>query len=409
MKKFSCLNLILTDWTVVRQDVVVITLLKRLQWRFSVFLVFALDGLNCSLCTSQTRSSDIIKVAAGRTISDPNSVLNTVAFLREESVASAVRLDEDQRNQINAILNETRGQPDIVISAKRGVFNGEREKEKDISNEAKIAMAEGIRRQREIKVNEILDPLQRDRLKQIAYNIEVIRNGLGGAIIDGFLGEDAGVEEYEKPALAVSFDVLQAEYNRARLVIIENSERPILELLTEPQRKLLVSLLGKAFVVQERQVEKLRRSRNQKNKQFGPDPESLLDCLFLIKNTSIAIELGFSQDDVKAIDLFRSHNEGKIDALFSKKQKLRLTQIVNQMELATHGLGPAILEGFLGKAIELEESNRTAIKKLLPDLEQKKQMQLIELDDLARANFLGKLSAVKREKVSNLIGKPFRY
>ncbi len=381
-------------------------------------------GQGAASKTNAPTLRDILSVSTGKSITDPNSVLNTVSFLRSDLIVKEIGLDDGQKLEIKALLDETSGQPNSVTFGPfiSKIPLSQRKSRSQEEKEASTASAKIIRLEREQRINEILDPIQRDRLKQIVYHIEIVRIGLGPALLEGFLGQDAGIEEFEKPALTISFETLQAEFMKSKSIIMEAAQKEILELLTEEQGKLLPLVMGKPFALREDTLERFQRL--DRERQFGmvPDPQSLIESIVLLKNKSIANELGLSEDVVVSIDRIvkdRSASkdridaslivERKVDSMLTLSQKQRLKQIAYRQEVARRGLAASISQGFLGRAIGIDESQRSVLLKKLQSIESKTDEALNQLEDAAKNKFVSQLSSINRQAVTNLLGQPFRF
>ena len=374
-----------------------------------------MQSSNLAQSPNSTTKWDVLSVAEGRAITDPNSILKTVSLLRDESVVKALQLDDVQKTEIVKLLDETRGQPGIVFFPKVTIINGVKDRELIPKEEIEL-MSAVIQRQREQVIREILDPMQCDRLAQIAYNIEVHRAGLASAILDGFLGESAGVEQAERTALAATFELLQSEYANAKSAIMESSENEILAFLTESQRKSIRQVIGKALVLKETHLEKLVRIRNLRVSDL-PDPESVVDSCRLLDNRSILEELDLSQIKTASVLKIRKSKykneseksliEDKIRNLLAPDRVARLRQIAYQLEVAKLGFGATIAKGFLGKAINIEDSQRESILAKLPEIELRNRDSLRQLEILAKNKMMSLLSENKRRTIVNLLGDAF--
>ena len=73
------------------------------------------EGQFASSGTGSPSQRDAILLAIGKSIPNPNLVLKTVAFLRDEVVAGELRLDETQRTEIKKLLDEALRQPGVIF------------------------------------------------------------------------------------------------------------------------------------------------------------------------------------------------------------------------------------------------------------------------------------------------------
>ncbi len=349
---------------------------------------------------------ETILLATGKSIPNPNFVLRTVGFLRDESIVNELRLDDAQRREIKALLDETSGQPSIIQ---------ERPREKHATKEDMEAWANSIIKRRETRAKEILDPIQIARLEQIVRQVEVSRVGFANAILQGFLGQDAGVQDNEKPALEISFDAIKSEYARLRAAIANESQKELLSLLSEDQRLRIPRLLGKPFEMHEEPIEKLRRLATEKVSGIVPDPESLIDSRILLKNQSVVDELKLTNEQLVfsmgAILTRKSDGEsmeGTFRSKFEPSQLERLKQIVYQLEVARSGFGVAIADGYLGKAIDISDSQRPQLREKAKEIVGQTKAVLDELEEATRRKLLSHLTNTQRQELTKLLGKPFK-
>ena len=90
-------------------------------------------------------------------------------------------------------------------------------------------------------------PSQKERLKQIVYQLEVARRGFGFAIADGFLGKAIGVSDSQRVELKEKAKSLESKTKVALGAIEEEARKRLLGNLSKAQRKAVTTLLGKPF------------------------------------------------------------------------------------------------------------------------------------------------------------------
>ena len=230
------------------------------------------------------------------------------------------------------------------------------------------------------------------------------------------LGEDAGIQEFEKSALTVSFDSIQSEMVKLKTAIAKSAQNEILLLLTEEQKLRIPSLLGKPFELQEEPKQKLVRLASERINGIVPDPDSVFDSCILLKNQSIVDELDVTKEQLSNVARIRKARdfekktavESKLNTMFTPSQKERLKQIVYQLEVARRGFGFAIADGFLGRAIGVSDSQRAELKEKAKALDSKTKAALVVVDEEARKRLLGNLSSAQQKAVTTLLGKPFK-
>lgn len=178
----------------------------------------------------------------GKSIPDPESLLQIAAFAANPTVAEELKLTKDQLRAIKSMLKQANGALAVVLYEPTTTPDGNKPSSLEISQ----AIRE-TRRKREKDLEEILRPDQRMRLKEIAYQIEVYRVGIGAAITEGRLAEDVGVTENQKTALRKKCNAIEERVQKEISEILLKAQEELLRELSAEQREKAKSLLGHPF------------------------------------------------------------------------------------------------------------------------------------------------------------------
>lgn len=173
-------------------------------------------------------------------IPNPNNKLSIVSLALNASVATELGLTEQQTEVIRKIFIENRG----YLNGGILVYDG-----KDIipTPDVTKAMLESRRLKNEQILNEALTPPQWVRLKQIAYQIEVARVGLGAAFTSGLLSYEVRVHENQKAALNERARKIEAKMQSAIAKIIADSHTEMIRELSTEQQTRAHDALGETF------------------------------------------------------------------------------------------------------------------------------------------------------------------
>lgn len=201
---------------------------------------------------------------------NPNSRSQLFQLLSNESVRNELKLTDDQYAGVKGVMKESQKRTQEMIqgamakqkqqgSSRSFSFGGEDFRNLMAENEA---LAEAA-------IEEILLPGQMERIKQLAYQIDVEQVGVGISLTEGRLGEDIGVHEGQKQDLLDAAKKIDAETKAAILRIKAEARKKLFKELTPDQRKQAEELLGDYFqyetlTIQQRIRQSVRKARDQK-------------------------------------------------------------------------------------------------------------------------------------------------
>ncbi len=177
----------------------------------------------------------------GRT-PDPDSILETVHLLKDDTIAVDVRLQTSDREEILRLLTVSE---DKLLMDKAIKIRDQNRKFEIIEMKTEIA------NERISRIAEILDPLQRDRLKEIAYRFEVDKVGIILALTDGFLGKRVGMNKNQIVKLRLRAEKIESKIRDAVTDVKTRSRSELFRELEPLQRIEVEKVLGKPFAFRE--------------------------------------------------------------------------------------------------------------------------------------------------------------
>ncbi len=330
-----------------------------------------------------------------------------------------LKLDDQAQKAIQQLLTENNG--DLV----NVTFYGGTGMPKLGNIKAKAAM---IRQANEAKYDDIINPIEQDRLRQLVYQIELARVGPAEALLAGFLGRDVGVEVYQKAALRIIADAAESRAKILIKKIVSTAREEVLSELSAAQREQAKSVLGSDFeFVDDRMTSRFE----YKIPGFAvPDPDSLIATAGLAMKKSIRMEIWLKPDTERTLDKLHKDSRGRplasfrdgrddvskityeelqlqVEEVFTSSQKTRLSQLAYRVEIARIGLIRALTEGYLGKKLEIGEKQKTTLLQINELVQSKADERILRVMTAWRAEIFGELTQVQRQQAIMLLGKEF--
>lgn len=174
---------------------------------------------------------------------------NTLGLLQNPQVREELALADDQAEELEAIGQAMR-------ESMRDMFSGMR----DADPEERRQMMEDMREKTAARMQEFTDqidqillPHQRDRLKQIGFQMS--GGGRRGGSVSGPLGndrllEELGVTEEQREKLEEAATKAQEELREKYAELVKEAQSDIMKILTKEQRKKYEELIGEPFEMQ---------------------------------------------------------------------------------------------------------------------------------------------------------------
>ncbi len=168
----------------------------------------------------------------------PNEPLIQIGALSNETIRRALELSSEQERSIEAKSQENFDQ---MMNAVRKNSADPKRKPSDVIKREFSDRAATI-------LEEILLPRQLERLKQIAFRIEISQRGLTEAISVGELSKAIGVNENQKRNLMVKGQAIESRIAEKIQDAQNEGIRDLLQELTPEQQTQAFELLGRYFI-----------------------------------------------------------------------------------------------------------------------------------------------------------------
>ncbi len=207
---------------------------------------------------------------------NPNDKSDLFSLLSNESVRQELKLTDQQYAGVKEVRKQSNVRmQEMIRSAMQKSENGRSIRLGGTDFQATIAENKEAA---DAAIEEILLPEQLKRVRQLAYQIEVERTGLGQSLVDGRLGKDIGVYDNQKQSLTDLAAAIDAETRKAIANIKADARKKLLSSLPPEQRKQAEELLGEYFdyqaVTLEQQLQKSLRSRQAASEAGEKDDET---------------------------------------------------------------------------------------------------------------------------------------
>ena len=166
-------------------------------------------------------------------------------LLGMEQVQKELDLVDDQIQDIKKIQDDSR-------SSLRDLFSGLRDLPSDERRSAFEGLREKMREQNEaaqVKIDKILLPHQRDRLKQINFQMSVQRRGTTSAFGSDTVAEALGITDAQKEKLKEKSEEVEKELREKIAAARQEAIQELLSVLTAAQRKKYEQLMGEPFTL----------------------------------------------------------------------------------------------------------------------------------------------------------------
>lgn len=196
---------------------------------------------------------------------NPNDRSQLFGLLSNASVREELKLTELQYEGVKAVQKASQDNMQKMISSMMANSAGGNRIQLN-GGSFKEIMAEN-QEQAEAALEEILLPPQMERVRQLAYQVEVENEGMGESLINGRLGKEIGVFENQKQSLTDAALKIDAETKAAIAQIKAAARKRLLAELSPDQRKAAEALLGEYFDYEAETLETRMRSRMRSLRQ----------------------------------------------------------------------------------------------------------------------------------------------
>ncbi len=188
-----------------------------------------------------TRGTIRQETHGGYAIPDPYNQLSLASLLRNQSIVNELGVTEEGKIKLKEAFLKNRGSFSATVLENAG----------HLSIEEIHVLRQKALDESKLFLDEILAPPQWERLKQLAFQTEVAKVGMGKALTEGQLGKAVGV--YENQVSHINERAADIEGRTVRAItqlLVEAQAELIAELSTEQQAK-AKDCMGKAFLYRE--------------------------------------------------------------------------------------------------------------------------------------------------------------
>lgn len=173
---------------------------------------------------------------------------NQLGLLTDSKVQQELELVDDQIKELEEIQQE-------AMTMVRDMFS----EMQDIPREERGEFMRGLRDKMqeklkpiESRVNEVLLPHQRDRLKQLGFQSSGRGQGAGGALMNEDVLDELDVTDKQKEDLEEAIEKAKEELEKKYKELVKDAENDILKVLDSDQRKKYREMVGEPFQFEER-------------------------------------------------------------------------------------------------------------------------------------------------------------
>ena len=187
---------------------------------------------------------------------NPGSRSQLFHLLSNESVRRELKLGDDQYAGVKKINAEAQKRMSELFRSRVMQSDGKGPTSISVGGNELREIMEENQRVAEEAIEEILLPEQLERVRQLAYQVQVAQVGLGEALVNGKLGQEIGVYEDQKQNLTDRAAKIEAEARAAIVKIRAQARAKLFEELSPEQRKKAEELLGDYFEYEEPSLQK---------------------------------------------------------------------------------------------------------------------------------------------------------
>lgn len=182
-------------------------------------------------------------------IPNVNNQMSLASLLSNPAITKELNMEEEQKKSLVDAVRKANGSFNTVhVQLPAGVSLSSEEFEK-LNEYAVLKRAE-----RNAFLDEVLTPGQWARLKQLAYQTEVARVGLGEAFSTGQLGRDVEVYENQITHLRERAGEIETKAAAAITKILADAQAELIAELTLEQQERAKACLGTPFMFRENDV-----------------------------------------------------------------------------------------------------------------------------------------------------------
>ena len=352
-------------------------------------------------------------------IPNPESPLATAKYLLNDSVARELRLEAWQSEGIRELFESNKGSLDSLSEKGSVSFDLLLEK----LNAKKAASL--------LRLDEIVDPKQAYRLKQLMYQIEVYQRGLGPAILDGYFGRRISISDSQMDQLSSKIARIEKEFEEKSGKLRMQSLERVLDCVPAISRAKAKEIIGEKFLVS--------GYGNRSRIKRIAYPFSKVRLASLLENPAIASIAKVDEKTCSDVKQFLVEHARTVREMKGKSEKSEFEKVVVtlqaieetadeflvkqlgpnrlsmlrsaafQLEIVDMGAGDAVLVGSLGKAIGISDSERDASREIAKKIDTETEEGIATLAKNGLSQLLSELTPEQIKSSKDALGLEFVY
>ncbi len=203
----------------------------------------------------------------GSPMADPNNSSALTGLLQQDKIRSELKITPEQIAGIEKLQKKSNQLLSSAVQAMmKARSNGGGNLDLSTLQEAK----DNVRDLTDRGIEEILLPEQFERIRQIAFQVEISRMGLGPSLTRGKLGESVGVRNEQKPDLIRLATKIEEETTAKIAQIRREAREELVATLDEDQQAKVIELIGDYFDYSAPTMDDMMK---QVTKRFKPKAE----------------------------------------------------------------------------------------------------------------------------------------
>lgn len=180
----------------------------------------------------------------GSPMADPNNSSALTGLLQQDKIRSELKITPEQIAGIEKLQKQSNQLLSTAVQAMmKARSNGGGNLDLSTLQEAK----DNVRDLTDRGIEEILLPEQLERIRQIAFQVEISRMGLGPSLTRGKLGETVGIRNDQKPDLIRLATKIEEETTAKIAQIRREAREELVATLDEEQQAKVTELIGDFF------------------------------------------------------------------------------------------------------------------------------------------------------------------
>lgn len=183
-------------------------------------------------------------ISFGSGAENPNDAATLASLLQMDRIRTELQITDSQLEGIRKLQAQSNQLINAAVQeVMKAVKEGGERPDIDHLREAR----ENVRKLTDRAIEEILLPEQMTRIREIAFQVEITKMGLGPALTRGKFGEEVGVRPDQKPELIRLAKEIEAGMEEKIAKIKQEARDELLAVLDKEQQGKAKELIGKYF------------------------------------------------------------------------------------------------------------------------------------------------------------------